>query len=414
VYHEAETITSDAELVARYGSPLYVYDLDRAVAARDDLRASLPEGTVLYYSFKSNPHPAIAGALRPGCKAEICSVGELSAALAAGYDPLDILYTGPGKTTEEVEIALEAGVRAFSVESPNDLRRVGEVAWAMDTVADCLVRVNSATAGATTSIRMTGAPSQFGFDSETLPALMPELRAVRGTRLTGMHLFSLSNAKDEESLITEFRHTIAAAAAVRDATGLNPRLLDIGGGFAAPYLTPGKRPLYGGLRAALEEVLDVHFPTWRQGTPQIACESGRYLAGDCGRLLCTVTNVKQSRGGTFIILDAGINTLGGMSGLGRLLPVTVGLDGGEKGDGSTEWTSASLVGPLCTPGDTLGRNVSVPDLRPGDVITIPNAGAYGLTASLLMFLGRPAPAEIIMRGDEVVSTSRILFVRAEA
>ncbi|MFC7589600.1 hypothetical protein ACFQYP_42360 [Nonomuraea antimicrobica] len=106
--------------------------------------------------------------------------------------------------------------------------------------------MNSAGAGATTSIRMTGRPSQFGFDSETLPELMPEIRAVRNTRVTGMHLFSLSNAKDEESLIGEFSHTIATAAAVRDATGLEPELLDIGGGFASPTSSPANGPSTAG------------------------------------------------------------------------------------------------------------------------------------------------------------------------
>ncbi|MDX3110283.1 type III PLP-dependent enzyme domain-containing protein [Nonomuraea angiospora] len=407
-----DIVKSDAELAARYGSPLYVYDLERAVAAYDDLRTSLPEGTVVYFSFKANPHPEIAEALRErggsACKAEISSTGELAAALQAGFDPLDILYTGPGKTTEEVEAALEAGVRRFSVESVNDLRRIGQAALGQDAVADCLLRVNSTASGATTSIRMTGAPSQFGFDSETLPELMPELRSVPGTRLSGMHLFSLSNAKDEESLISEFKHTITAAAEVRDSTGLEPELLDIGGGFASPYLSPGERPVYGGLRAALEEVLDSHFAGWRTGSPQVACESGRYLVGDCGRLVCTVTNVKESRGGRFVILDAGINTLGGMSGLGRLLPVSIQFESSEPVE---PLERASLVGPLCTPGDILGRNVPVPDLRPGDVVTVPNAGAYGMTASLLMFLGRPAPTEVVMRGDQVVSSSHVLFVR---
>lgn len=411
----------DAHLAARYGSPLYVYDLDRAQAARDDLLASLPAGTVLYYSFKANPHPELARALRegggPGCRAEISSTGELAAALEAGFDPADILHTGPGKTTAEVAAALDAGVRRFSVESPGDLRRVGREAAGRGTTADCLLRVNSAGTGATTSIRMTGTPSQFGFDSETLPGLMPELRAAEGVRLMGMHLFSLSNAADEASLIAEFEHTIAAAAEVRDATGLEPELLDIGGGFAAPYLAPGQRPVYGELRAALEKTLTPRFPGWRDGAPRIACESGRHLAADCGRLVATVTNAKQSRGRTFVILDAGINTLGGMSGLGRLLPVSVGLDPGAHGaataDGGAppDWSDATLVGPLCTPGDMLGRSVAVPDLRPGDVVTIPNAGAYGMTASLLMFLGRPAPTEVVTRGDTVVSASQIGFQR---
>ncbi|MEK8169521.1 hypothetical protein NKH77_06110 [Streptomyces sp. M19] len=106
-----------------------------------------------------------------GCRAEISSTGELAAVLQAGFAGADILYTGPGKTGEELDEALTAGVRLFSVESLGDLRNLGSAAQAQGVVADCLLRVNNATGAASTSIRMTGVPSQFGFDSETLPAL---------------------------------------------------------------------------------------------------------------------------------------------------------------------------------------------------------------------------------------------------
>ncbi|MBB2913063.1 diaminopimelate decarboxylase [Streptosporangium becharense] len=406
-----------ADLVARYGSPLYVYDLDRVTAARDALLSSLPEGVELFFSFKANPHPEIARALRGdgrnGCMAEISSTGELAAALEAGFDGSQVLYTGPGKTYAEIEAAVDAGVAMFSVESPTDLQHVGEVATGRGVVVDCLLRVNSATSSAATSIRMTGTPSQFGIDSETLPELMPELRTVPGTRLAGVHLFSLSNSKDEESLVAEFRNTISVAARLEREAGLPIRFLDIGGGFAAPYLTPGERPVYPNLRAELSAILDEHFPAWREGTPRVACESGRHLVGDCGELLSTVVNIKESRGRKFVILDAGINTLGGMSGLGRLLPVSVrpAEDDLPEGAGPAEQEVATLAGPLCTPGDILGKNVRLPVLKIGDVVGIPNAGAYGMTASLLMFLGRPAPAEVVVRGGEVVSASRIEFVR---
>ncbi|MFI9387105.1 type III PLP-dependent enzyme [Kutzneria sp. NPDC052558] len=410
-------MSRNADLARRFGSPLYVYDLDRVTAARRDLFAALPDGVELFFSFKANPHPEIARALRTGgdrvCQAEVSSTGELAAALDAGFDPADVLYTGPGKTQDELRAAIAAGVRTFSVESLSDLRHVGAVATALGATADCLLRINSATASASTSIRMTGAPSQFGLDSETLPEILPELRAVPGTRLAGMHLFSLSNSQDEAGLIDEFRHTIGVAADLHHRLGIPVRLLDIGGGFAAPYLVPGDRPSYPGLRPALAATLDAHFPGWRAGAPRVACESGRHLVGDGGQLVCTVVNVKQSRGQRFVILDAGINILGGMSGLGRLLPVTVGFDpAAMAGDVDLDQLApAHLVGPLCTPGDVLGRGVPTPALLPGDVVTIPNAGAYGVTASLLMFLGRPAPVEVVVRGDEVVSASRIEFHR---
>ncbi|GAA0401806.1 type III PLP-dependent enzyme [Streptomyces luteireticuli] len=404
-----------AGLARRYGTPLYVYDLDRVVAAQRDLRSSLPDGFTVYYSFKANPHPELARALREipdgPCRAEVCSEGELDSALAAGFPAAEILYGGPGKTDGEITRAVAAGVRTFSVESPGDLRRVGTIARGHGVTADCLLRVNDTSSAGATSLRMTGAPSQFGIDRETLADEYAELAAVPGTRLVGLHFYPLSNARDEDGLIGEFRQSIATAAALHAELGLPLRVLDLGGGFAAPYAVPGERPVYGRLRAALEEALDTHLPQWRTGEIHLACESGRYLVGDCGELVLSVTNVKESRGRTFAVADGGVNTLGGMAGLGRLLPLAVRLDeeqGEEQGRGTC---TASLTGPLCTPGDILGRDVELPDPAPGDLVTVPNVGAYGATASLLLFLSRPAPVEAVVRGTETVSVTRLVARR---
>ncbi|MBT2383212.1 type III PLP-dependent enzyme [Streptomyces sp. ISL-11] len=402
--------TTHAELAERFGTPLYVYDAERLDAAREDLFRWLPEGTEVFYAFKANPHTGVVRALRegdgPACRPEISSTGELAAALEAGYEPASVLYTGPGKTPGELREAVAAGVRLFSAESLTDLEHIGEAALAQGVVADCLLRINSATGSATTGIRMTGKPTQFGIDSETVADLAPSFLAVPGTTVVGLHLFSQSNARDEEALTGELLHSIELAARIQDELGVPLRLLDIGGGFAAPYGQHGERAAYPNLRAALEPALDERFPRWREGFPQLAVESGRYLVGDSGTLLTTVSNVKVSRGKTFVVVDAGINTFGGMSGLGRIFPVSVHVEP----DGAPTH-KASLVGPLCTPGDMLGREIDLPGLRPGDVVAVPNTGAYGPTASLLMFLGRPAPAEALVRGGEVLSVSRITHVR---
>jgi diaminopimelate decarboxylase len=392
------------DLAAEFGTPLYVYDLDEVEAARKQLFDQLPEPFELFYALKANPHPDLLAALRSGegrrCRAEISSTGELANALAAGFAGSDCMYTGPGKTFGELREAMSLGVRMFSTDSVTDVQHVGAVATELGITAEVLLRVNLATASAGSGIRMTGTPSQFGFDAERLPEELPQLRRVDGVTIAGMHLFPLSNTADEEALVGEFQNTIAGAAALSEQLDLPLRYLDIGGGFSVPYGVPGGRASYPKLRQELEVALDTHFPEWRQGTPQLACESGRYLIGASGTLLAGVTNVKVSRGSKFVILDAGINTFGGMSGLGRLLPVQVGTD-------AETTQTVSLVGPLCTPGDTFGRAVKVPDLAPGDVVRIPNVGAYGPTASLLMFLGRPSPTEVVVRGDEIVSVSRL-------
>lgn len=395
-------MTTHDGLAERYGTPLYVYDLDRVATAREDLHAALPAGFELFYALKANPHPDVARTLAEGgCRAEVSSTGELTAALDAGFHAAEILYTGPGKTGTELATAIAAGVRQFSAESEGDLRHIGAAAARAGVTARCLLRVNAVAAGATTGIRMMGRPSQFGIDSETLPELMPRLRAVPGAEVAGAHLFTMSNAADEAALIAELDRSVALAARLEDEAGLPLELLDIGGGFAAPYAVPGDRPRYPGLRAALEQVLDTRLPRWRDGSLRLACESGRYLVADSGWLLTSVVNLKESRGHRFVIADAGINAVGGLSGTGRLLPAAVGVEdaaGGRK---------ATLVGPLCTPGDLLGRDIALPDVHPGDVLAIPNTGAYGITASLMGFLGRPAPAEVAIRGGAVVSVSRL-------
>jgi diaminopimelate decarboxylase len=375
------------------------------------LRNSLPPGFIIFYSLKANPHPDIARALREAgpCRAEVCSVGELSAALEAGFAASECLYTGPGKTTGELMNAVARGVREFSVESLTDLARVGHIAERCGVVINCLLRINDIAPAAPGSIRMMGTPSQFGIDAEMLEAQLPEMRAVPGTRLAGAHFFSLSNASDEPSLVSELRQSLATAARLHAEFDLPMELLDLGGGFGAPYAAPGSRPVYDTLRIELETALDAHFPQWRAGVPRIAIESGRYLVADSGELLISVVNVKESRGRRFVILDAGINTLGGMSGLGRLMPVAVRPDDGHVPFGTPV---ATLAGPLCTPGDILARNVPLRSVKPGDLITVPNVGAYGVTASLVLFLSRAAPREVVVRGGEVMTVSQLRVDRS--
>jgi acyl-CoA synthetase (AMP-forming)/AMP-acid ligase II/diaminopimelate decarboxylase len=391
-----------AALMRTYGSPLYVYDLDRADAALTALRAALPSPSALYYSLKANPHPALVAAVRAGgCRAEVSSAGELMAAVGAGHRGEEMLYTGPGKSAAEIELALGNGVRRFSVESATDLGRVAEVARAHGATAQCLVRLNLAKADGVGSLRMTGTASQFGVDEEEVLAHPERFASRPGADMVGAHFFPMSNARDEDSLVDALTASVIAAARLRKQAEFDVTVVDLGGGFAAPYARPGALPRYPRLRSTLEAVLDAHLPEWRTGGVEIAFEAGRYLVGSCGRLGCTVMDVKRSRMRSYVVLDCGIHQIGGLAGLGRTLPASIVPDG--AGDGQ----QASLVGPLCTPGDLLAPVAEIGDLRPGDVLEIPNVGGYGLTASLVAFLSRPAPVEVVLRGGAVVAADQL-------
>lgn len=393
-----------ADLAEAYGTPQYVYRLDCFRAAAADLRAALPAGTRLYYSLKANPHPRLVAELgRLGLHAEISSQGELAVVGQAGHDARNCLYTGPGKTGREVTAAIGRGVRLFSVESAGERQRLDAAAERHGTGVEFLVRVNAAAGVAGSGLRMTGRASQFGLDAERMTPGHPVFAGSEMAIPVGVHLFPATNVPAEPALIRELDLSIRTAAEVVGTVGLVPRLVDIGGGFAAPFARPGQRPDYRTLRDALERSLDAHLPGWRAAAPEVAFESGRYLAAGCGTLLTRVVDVKHSRGTRYVVLDAGINVLGGMAGVGRLMPASV--QPARPADGPAD--AVTLAGPLCTPLDVLGRQVDLGAVGPGALLEIPNVGAYGLTASLIGFLSRPPAVEVVVDDGQVTDARRL-------
>jgi diaminopimelate decarboxylase len=352
----------------------------------------------------------VVGELRRiGARAEASSPGEIDAALDGGLAPAEVLLTAPGKSTAVLDHALARGVRRFSVDSPTDLDRVDAAAHRHGVAASCLLRVNADEPVPGMGLAMTGTPSQFGADASWV-ASSPELFRDRpSARITGLHLYMGTNLTDEDALLSQF--DVAARIAGRLAPLLGDVTeIDLGGGFGCPYARAGDRPVWPGLRAGIERLLGEHLPRWRGRGRRIAFESGRYLAGDSGVLVSRVLDVKVSKGETFVVLDAGINHLGGMVGLRRLPPIvpTV-LPFTDPATGPE--TRTTVVGPLCTPLDTLVRGTRLPAMRPGQLVAVPNVGAYGLTASLLAFLGHRAPAEVVRDGRTVLTASRLEISR---
>ncbi|CAM5506429.1 Diaminopimelate decarboxylase OS=Streptomyces alboniger OX=132473 GN=lysA PE=3 SV=1 [Streptomyces alboniger] len=377
------------------------------------LRSALPKSVGLFYSVKANPHSSLVAELvRSGLRTEISSSGELDAILAAEAAPEQSVYTGPGKTFGELSTAIRAGVQLFSVESETELARLRDAAEDAESTVDYLIRVNNGKPSGGSGLRMMGGASQFGVDIANLMSGRGLLGSHRRVNPVGMHFFAVSGAADEDALLAEFEHSLQTAKALTERTGAPLRMLDLGGGFAAPYAAPGDAPVYGRTAAVLENLLDRYFSSWRTGAPEVTVESGRALVASCGVLHTSVVDVKHTAGTTYVVLDAGVNTLGGMVGLGRLLAPSATpepIAGREREATAT----VTLVGPLCTPLDIHHRRIEMPLPRVGDVLTFPNTGAYGLSASLLGFLGRPAAAEVVVDGDRVVAARRLDLIATE-
>lgn len=400
-------------LIARFGTPAYVYELQAVRRAHAALRAALPAPVAIYYSLKANPLVAIGHELAAArCRGEVCSPREVDAALQAGFLPGEMLYNGPGKSKTEIQYAIERDVGAFSVDSPHELRKVGAVAQSMRKTARVLLRVNAETAVPEVALAMTGTPSQFGADARWIARDPEAFAGAPGAGVVGFQCYMGSNLTTVAGVLRAFEIAVRTAMELASRLDINIELLDLGGGFGHPFAVRGGQLDFTSLHQPMAELLDAHVAGWRDASPTVAVESGRYLVAAAGSLLATVEDVKESKGRRFVVLDAGINHLGGMAGLRRVARVGAELVPTERAVEERPKVEMDVVGPLCTPLDYWAHGVEGPALVPGDIVRVDNVGAYGLTASLIAFLGRETPVEIVLDGGDVVEISRLVVSRS--
>jgi diaminopimelate decarboxylase len=297
---------------------------------------------------------------------------------------------------------LLAGVSHFSCDSWYDLERLSGVAAEIKKPANALMRlqVSGAPSG---KVGVGAMQSHFGADpTELLHGGTERVSALRGANLVGIHIYLGGQIQSAEKLAGTFEYAIQLAEEIVQA-GIPLRILDLGGGFPWPFGTSDAPVDISALREKLQQVnaqrrLTVDAELW--------FESGRYLIASSGVLLSTVLDVKVAHGGkTYIILDTGMVHLGGMAGLGRIYRAVASIELVGESSGETI-DSADVVGPTDYALDYVTRDASVPSLKAGDVVAIPNVGAYGLTASLVAFAGLQPPAEVCCRGTSVVAAHR--------
>jgi diaminopimelate decarboxylase len=392
----------------RYGSPLYLYDFDCIDHRFEQLQSCLPSNFRLHYALKANANLTICRRFaRYGAAAEVSSLGELITALRVGFDPAEIVFTGPGKSRHELMAALEKGVGLVVVESIGEARRLEDLAAAQGVTQPVLLRVNPAFRSANScEVRADGAScntvkpiamngqgaSKFGVDEEAIAATLAALLALKHLDFRGIHVFTESNVLDYQQLLEAWQHTAVIAQHLRDA-GIPVHTLDFGGGIGIAYNSIDSEFDTQGFGAALA----AQFAT---GLEPCHCilEMGRYLVGEAGYYLAEVLDVKESKGQRFVILHGGIHNLyrtPAMQPASRYLRVL------GKGDSHTRL--AVLAGQLPTPVDVMVREVELPeDIAIGDVVVIQNCGAYGYNHSLTNFALHPYPAEVAVAGGKMV------------
>jgi len=398
-------------IAAHHGTPLFIYDPAILERKYTELRQALPRRFDISYSVKANPNPAfLKFFLEKGIGLEIASAGEFQLALSAGCSPKKILFAGPGKTEAELELVITRGIGEIHAESQLEIERISRISNKHGVRTSVAIRVNPNEEGQGGAMRMGGKSAPFGVDEEQLPPLMDRITSDPNLEFTGIHLFSGTQILDHNLLIAQYEQGLEifrrAARHVKAAL----HTLDFGGGLGIPYFSGDTALDMGQFREDLRKLM--------AGIEQEVCfararfmvEPGRFLVGEAGLYVTRISDIKISREKKYLILDGGMNHhLAASGNLGQVIKRNFPMAVLNKLNIS-DIETVDVVGPLCTPLDSLGRSVQLPPANVGDLIGVFQSGAYARNASPLGFLSHPAPPEVWMEdGSDILIRPRGTF-----
>jgi diaminopimelate decarboxylase len=379
---------SVAEVAKKVGTPFYLYSqstLERHFKVFDLAFGALPHLTC--YAVKANSNLAILSLFRRlGAGFDIVSGGELQRALRAGGDPQKIIFSGVGKSEEEIDLALQHDILQFNVESPAELTILEARARTLNKIARIALRVNPNVDPKTHPYVATGLRQhKFGVPMEKAPELY--LKASRSPHLkaTGIGFHIGSQITRVEPFVEALNRLKEMVLALRKSDVVIQHL-DLGGGLGITYNdeVPPHPDDYG--KAVLEVVKDLECT--------LLLEPGRVIVGNAGILVTRVVLTKQNEGKNFVIVDAGMNDL--------LRPSLYGSYHGIQPENLSRrrrWT-ADVVGPICESGDFLARDRDMPVVRARDLLAIMSAGAYGF-ALCSNYNSRPRIPEVLVSGKRM-------------
>ena len=373
-------------VAARFGTPTYCY-ANALLVDRYRVLAEAAPGALICYAVKANDAVAVIRTFaRLGAGADIISGGEMHGALRAGVAPERLVFAGPGKTRDEMDQALAAGIGQFNVESPAELGALDAAARAQGTRAPVALRVNpDVDAGTHEKIATGRRGDKFGIDDAEIPALYAHAAALEGIEPLGLAVHIGSQLSRLAPFEAAYERLIALVEGLR-AAGHPVTRVNLGGGLGVRYRdeTPPDVAAYGVLVERVRQRLGV----------TVVIEPGRWLVAPAGVLLTRVIAVKQAGERRWTIVDAAMNDLlrpALYDAWHAIDPVAEPAPGGAT-------VETDIAGPVCESGDVLGRGRRLPPLAAGDLLAVRDVGAYGAVMAST-YNGRPLPAEVMVRGD---------------
>ena len=378
------------DIAATVGTPFYCYStatLTRHYRLFEEALSPLPH--LVCFAIKSLSNVAVLRHLGSlGAGMDVVSGGEYRRALAAGVPGHRIVFSGVGKTREEMRLALTGGIRQFNVESEPELRALSEVAVSLGVVAPITIRVNPDVDARTHEKIATGKKeNKFGIPIDRAPAVYAEAARLPGIRVVGIDVHIGSQLTELEPFEQAYLKVADLTRQLR-AEGHRIERLDLGGGLGIPYTRSNEAPPlpldYGALIKRTVGDLGC----------EIEIEPGRLISGNAGILVSSVIYVKEGEGRDFLILDAAMNDLVRPSMYGAhhdIVPVI------EPAPGSAH-PPVDVVGPVCETGDTFAKGRHLPTLAEGDLVAFRSAGAYGAVMAS-EYNTRPLVPEVLVKDD---------------
>lgn len=388
-YKNGELFAEDvavSEIAAAVGTPFYCYSTATLERHYRVLEAALPKGTLIAYAVKANGSLAVIKTLaRLGAGADIVSAGELKRARAGGIPASKIVFSGVGKTRDEIAFGLESGIMQFNAESEEELEVLSEVAVSKSKRAAVSLRINPDVDALTHAKISTGkAENKFGIAWHRAEAAYKKASQLPGIEVTGVDAHIGSQITQLGPFKQAFAKLAELVSSLR-ASGLKISHIDLGGGLGVPYAVGDAPPLpssYGSMVQDAFAGLDV----------KLIVEPGRLITANAGILVSRVTYVKAGDARTFVILDAGMNDLirpAMYDAHHDIIPVPEPQN--------SERRVYDVVGPVCESADLFARNRELPPITPGNLVAILSAGAYGAVQAS-SYNARPLVPEVIVNG----------------
>lgn len=379
------------QIASSVGTPFYCYSAATFTRHYNLFHEAL-DGLdhLVCYAMKANSNMAVLKLLGDlGAGMDVVSGGEYMRAKAAGVPGERIVFSGVGKTREEMKLALEGGIRQFNVESEPEMRVLNEVAISLGTVAPITVRVNPDVDAKTHAKIATGkSENKFGIPIAKAREVYAEAAALKGLKVIGIDVHIGSQLTDLDPYRLAYEKVADLTRKLRE-DGHTIARLDLGGGLGIPYARSNEAPPspkeYG--KIIKETVGDLGC--------EIEIEPGRLIAGNSGILVTEVIYNKEGEGRDFLIVDAAMNDLirpAMYEAHHDIVPVIAAEPGAEQ-------TPVDIVGPVCESGDTFAKQRNMPKVADGGLIAFRSAGAYGAVMAS-EYNSRPLIPEVMVKDDQ--------------